>query len=83
MTKQMETDTTTEEREILLQRAGEALTLGHRHDLEAVRDQLKEHHHMYEGDEALPLVEQTIAKLEAALADNTPDSVNYGTAANQ
>lgn len=83
MTKQMETDTTTEEREVLLQRATQALTLGHRHDIEAVRDQLREHREMYGGDEGIGAVNEALQKLDAQLADQSPDTVNYGTSDKQ
>lgn len=75
--RQMETDTTTDEREVLLQRAQEALTLGHRDELNAVRDQLREHREMYPGDEAMQMVEETLIQLDHALGEQSPDSYAY------
>ena len=82
-THQMESDTTTEEREVLLQRAMTALSGTDRHALSAVRDQLREHRDMYEGDQAMALIEETLRKLDEALGEESPDSYAYTENANQ
>ena len=76
-THQMETDTTTEEREVLLQRAMSALSANDRTQIEAVRSQLREHRDMYEGDQAMALIEETLRKLDDALGEASPDSYAY------
>jgi hypothetical protein len=76
-TRQMETDTTTEEREVILQRAIEATNLGHRDDMAVAISQIKEHIHMYQGDEGIaPLLKQ-LRIMEALIADDTANSVRY------
>ncbi|MBC8104556.1 MAG: hypothetical protein H7Z41_18430 [Cytophagales bacterium] len=82
-TRQMETDTTTEEREVLLQRAIEATNLGHRHDIEVAIRQIKEHIHLYGGDEGIAALQETLKNLEALIADETPESVRYQESAGQ
>lgn len=76
-THHAETDTTVEEREILLQRAGEAVTLGHRDKIQAVRDQLREHREMYQADAGLTAVDEQLRRLDAALGEESPDSYRY------
>lgn len=76
-THQMESDTTTEEREVLLQRAGEAVSANDRDQIGKVRDQLREHRDMYEGDQAMALIEETLRKLDEALGEESPDSYAY------
>ena len=82
-TKQMETDTTTEEREVLLQRAMSALSANDRTQITAVRAQLREHRDMYEGDQAMALIEETLRNLDEALGEKSPDSYAYGEKASQ
>ncbi|MBC7806791.1 MAG: hypothetical protein H7145_11635 [Akkermansiaceae bacterium] len=60
-TRQMETDTVTEEREVLIQRAGEANTVG---DARKVIDQIYEHKKMYQGDEGVSALDAALARLE-------------------
>jgi hypothetical protein len=76
-THQLETDTTTEEREILLQRATEALDAEDSGKIKAVRDQLREHREMYAGDQAMNLIETTLIKLDSALGEKSPDTYAY------
>ena len=82
-THQMESDTTTEEREVLLQRAMSAISANDHHQITAVRDQLREHRDMYEGDQAMALIEETLRKLDAALGEESPDSYAYAESAGQ
>ena len=64
-TRQMATDTTVEEREVLLQRA---MTVNTVHDARAVYDQIEEHRKMYQGDEALGMFDAAMARLEKMVA---------------
>lgn len=75
--EQIETDTQVEEREVLLQRAVEATNLGHRHEMEVAIEQIKEHLHMYPGDEGVKPLEEQLEKMRLLLAQETPDSVRY------
>ena len=70
-THQMETDTTTEEREVILQRSIEATNLGHRHDMEVAISQIKEHIHMYGGDEGIAPLKAQLQIMEDLIADDT------------
>ncbi len=76
-THQMETDTAVEEREILLQRATEAIGAGDGAKLEAARAQLREYREMYQGDPALALVDETLRKLDTAMGESSPDEYAY------
>ncbi|MES2462711.1 MAG: hypothetical protein V4671_19185 [Armatimonadota bacterium] len=82
-TRQMETDTTTEEREVILQRAVEATNLGHRDDMKVAISQIKEHIHMYGGDEGIAVLQKQLHIMEELIGDETPDSVRYQENANQ
>jgi hypothetical protein len=79
----METDTTTEEREVILSRAIEATNLGHRDEMEEAIRQIKEHIHMYGGDEGLAPLEKQLRIMEDLIADDTPNSVRYQETARQ
>jgi hypothetical protein len=76
-TRQMETDTTTDEREILLQRAQQALDASDTAKIRVVRDQMREHFEMYQGDEAAPVVAESLRKLDSALGEPSPDAYAY------
>jgi|GEM_PF-3002260 hypothetical protein len=78
-TIQMETDTTTYEREAIIQAAQSALTLGHIEDLRAVRRQILEHMEMYEGDEGLGALEEQLRRVEETIGEQTPPAVQYMT----
>lgn len=67
ITLQMESDTTTEERETLFQRADMALAEGTRKTLADVHAQLIEHAAMYEADAAMPTIRKYLHKLNVAL----------------
>jgi hypothetical protein len=82
-TRQMETDTTTDEREVILQRAIEATNLGHRDDMKVAINQIKEHMHMYRGDEGIAVLEKQLRIMEELIADDTPNSVRYQENAQQ
>jgi len=72
---QMETDTTTEEREVLLQRAISATNLGHLDDMRKVAAQIREHAHMYPADEGLWVLNEQLEKMEVILSADSPDSL--------
>lgn len=74
---QIQTDTSTEEREVLLQRAIQATNLGHRDEMKVAIKQIKEHIHMYPGDEAVKPLRDQLEKMEALIEDDTPESVDY------
>ncbi len=76
-TKQIESDTEVEEREILLQRAGMALEAKDMHMVKIVRDQLRDYREQYLGDPALALVDQTLRSLDRALGETSPDEYAY------
>ena len=76
-TIQMETDTTTYEREALIEKAIEALNLGHLDELRAVSDQMHEHQEMYEGDEGLAALDEQLRRVEAVISEQTPAAVAY------
>lgn len=63
-TRQMETDTVTEEREILLQRA---LAINTVNEAREVRDQIYEHKKMYQGDEGIAVLDEQLKRLETML----------------
>lgn len=63
-TRQMETDTVTEEREVLLQRAMQANTVT---DARAVIDQIYEHKKMYQADEGIAVLDEQLKRLETML----------------
>ena len=63
-TRQMETDTVTDEREVLIQRATEANTVS---DARAVIDQIYEHKKMYQADEGVAALDEQLKRLEAML----------------
>lgn len=63
-TRQMETDTVTEEREILVQRAMAVNTVT---DARAVRDQIYEHKKMYQADEGVGVLDEQLKRLETML----------------
>jgi hypothetical protein len=73
-TVQMETDTTTEEREAILQAAIGARTV---EQARKVRDQIVEHMEMYEGDEGLAPLREQLTRLDQMLGEGTPDSIGY------
>jgi hypothetical protein len=73
---QMETDTTTEEREVLLQRAIEATNLGHRDQMGKIIAQMREHIRMYDGDEGLWVLKEQLEKMEALLTQDAPAAGN-------
>jgi len=72
---QMETDTTTEEREVLLQRAIAATNLGHLDEMRKVVAQIREHARMYPADEGLWVLNEQLEKMETILSADTPDSL--------
>ena len=76
-THQMETDTATEEREIIIQRGLAALTLGHRDEIRIARDQLREYREQYDADPAMAFVDENLRKLDAALGEESPDTYAY------
>lgn len=76
-TKQMETDTAVEEREIIIQRALSAMNLGHRDDIRIARDQLREYREQFQGDPAMAFVDDNLRKLDSALGEQSPDSYAY------
>lgn len=78
-TVQMETDTTTDEREALLQAAINARTID---DARKVRDQIVEHMEMYEGDEGAHVLKEQLTRLEEMLGEHSPSGVSYMTDAN-
>ncbi len=82
-TRQMETDTTTDEREVLLQRSIEATNLGHRDEMKVAISQIKEHIHMYGGDEGIAVLQEQLRIMEGIIADDTPNSVRYQEKAQQ
>lgn len=63
-TRQMETDTVTEEREVLLQRATEANTVT---DARAAITQIYEHKKMYQADEGIAALDEQLKRLETML----------------
>jgi hypothetical protein len=63
-TRQMETDTVTEEREILLQRAKSA---SNPTEARAVRDQIAEHIELYKADEGVGVLKEQLTKLDTML----------------
>lgn len=65
-TRQMETDTVTEEREILVQRAIAANTIT---DARAVRDQIYEHKKMYLADEGISVLDEQLKRLETMFGE--------------
>lgn len=69
-TVQMETDTTTEEREVLLQRAIAASTPK---EARQVRDQIIEHIEMYEEDEGVSVLEDQLMRLETMMGESLSD----------
>ena len=60
-TMQDASDTTTEEREILIQRANEANTVG---DARKVIDQIYEHKKMYKADAGIAALDEALARVE-------------------
>lgn len=76
-THQIETDTTTDEREVLFQRADQSLASNDQDMIRKVRDQLREHREMYQGDEAMQMIEETLIKLDNALGEQSPDTYAY------
>ena len=76
-THQMETDTTTIEREALLQAATKAAASGDQDAIRTARAQIQEHLEMYEADEGLSVLSEELGKLNAALGEETPTSVKY------
>jgi hypothetical protein len=76
-TRQMETDTTTEEREVLLQRSIEATNLGHRDAMQEAIKQIKEHMHMYQADEGIAPLQEQLQIMESLIADDTSSSTRY------
>ena len=77
-TVQMETDTVTEEREVLLQRALSAQTPKEARD---VRAQIMEHIAMYEGDEGASVLEDQLLHLETLIGENVPAVIDYSAQA--
>ena len=69
-TVQMETDTTTIEREVLLQRAIAASTPK---EARQIRDQIIEHIEMYEGDEGVFVLEDQLVRLETMISEGLSD----------
>ncbi|MBC8135826.1 MAG: hypothetical protein H8F28_08080 [Fibrella sp.] len=65
-TRQMETDTVTEEREILVQRAMAANTVT---EARAIRDQIHEHKKMYRADEGVAVLDEQLKRLETMLGE--------------
>ncbi len=65
-TRQMETDTVTEEREVLIQRASQANTIG---EARKVIDQIYEHKKMYVADHGMPALNEQLARLETMLGE--------------
>jgi hypothetical protein len=65
-TRQMETDTVVEEREVLLQRAMAANTTT---EARAVRDQIEEHKKMYKGDDGFAPLEEQLKRLYTMLGE--------------
>ncbi len=82
-TRQMATDTTTDEREVILQRSIEATNLGHRDDMKVAISQIKEHIHMYGGDEGIAPLQKQLRIMEELIADDTADSNRYQENAQQ
>lgn len=82
-TRQMETDTTTTEREVLLQRSIEATNLGHRDEMQEAIKQIEEHIHMYQADEGIAPLKEQLEIMEGMIAGDTPSSVRYGENAQQ
>jgi hypothetical protein len=76
-TQQMETDTATEEREVLVQRGVQAMQQGHRDEITIVRDQLREYREQFQGDPAMAFVDENLRKLDTALGEESPDSYRY------
>jgi hypothetical protein len=70
-TRQMETDTTTEEREVILQRSIEATNQGDRHGMEVAISQIKEHIHMYTGDEGIAVLQKQLHIMEELISDES------------
>ena len=60
-TKQPASDTTVEEREVLIQRAHEANTIG---DARKVIDQIYEHKKMYQADAGMAALDEALARVE-------------------
>ena len=73
-TIQMETDTVTEEREAILQKALAARTPK---EAQNARDQIMEHIEMYEGDEGASVLEDQLLHLETLIGENTPAAIDY------
>ncbi len=76
-TIQMETDTTTIEREILLQAAIKAVASSNQHDIKAAQAQIQEHMKMYEADQGMSALQEQLTNLSAALGEETPDRLKY------
>ncbi len=76
-THQIETDTATEEREIIIQRAVAAIKDGDAHQIRAVRDQLREYREQYLGDPALAFVDENLRSLDKALGEESPDEYAF------
>jgi len=76
-TRQYESDTAVEEREILLQRAGQAITAGDAAKITIARNELREYREQYLGDPALAAVDDQLRKLDAALGEKSPDVYAY------
>jgi hypothetical protein len=76
-TQQFESDTAVEEREILLQRAGQVLASKDLEKTRVVRDQLRDYREQYQGDAALALVDETLRSLDSALGETSPDEYAY------
>ncbi|MBC8136413.1 MAG: hypothetical protein H8F28_11050 [Fibrella sp.] len=65
-TRQMETDTVTEEREVLLQRAMAVNTVT---EARAIRDQIYEHKKMYKADAGVAALDEQLKRLETMLGE--------------
>lgn len=63
-TRQMQTDTVTDEREILVQRAMAVNTVN---EARAIRDQIYEHKKMYQADEGVAVLDEQLKRLETML----------------
>lgn len=65
-TRQMETDTVTEEREILIQRAMEANTVT---AARQIQEQIYEHKKMYQGDHGVAALDEALKRVETMLGE--------------
>ena len=76
-TRQFESDTAVEEREVLLQRAAQALASADAAKTLSARNELREYREQYRGDPALGYVDEQLRKLDAALGERSPDIYAY------